>query len=464
MSSLPFRLLSICMQLLFWVSFQLQAPHDVTEFGFLTAALDWCGTTDLIIVTLWYNSVIFQFSTIPLERSTWYTLIGNVSSLDAYIIGTKCTHTQPKLMIETKGVNALGVDKVKFVTQSGVWYGVNQIYIENERTSLVCFSTDPVNDCNHYPGYRMAKHIFHFDLTRPNVFIDDANWSDGSNVYPPSNICQSSDASINPTSSPLPAPTNPTAFPSVTPTNPMAFPSVTPTNPMAFPSVTPTNPTAFPSVTPTNPTAFPSVTPTHPTPSPSVTPTEFPTFYPSQTPIVPQKLPTLNAIDRPLATSLSRSTREVNVEITTTDTTLFKEASSDNLSPNTNSTLINIIAIVLASCVIILCVIGIIYLMSRLKKGQAKSVNDIQKIHARYPEVHNGKEAGASAPVEDSQIEEDGDSDSEGLYGAGPTDTGGQTHAHGIDMKVEGTEARTEEDEQAIPETALRAVQMRTYD
>eukprot|EP01083_Nonionella_stella_P076631 208911_1 len=442
MSSLPFRLLSICMQLLFWVSFQLQAPHDVTEFGFLTAALDWCGTTDLIIVTLWYNSVIFQFSTIPLERSTWYTLIGNVSSLDAYIIGTKCTHTQPKLMIETKGVNALGVDKVKFVTQSGVWYGVNQIYIENERTSLVCFSTDPVNDCNHYPGYRMAKHIFHFDLTRPNVFIDDANWSDGSNVYPPSNICQSSDASINPTSSPLPAPTNPTAFPSVTPTNPMAFPSVTPTNP----------------------TAFPSVTPTHPTPSPSVTPTEFPTFYPSQTPIVPQKLPTLNAIDRPLATSLSRSTREVNVEITTTDTTLFKEASSDNLSPNTNSTLINIIAIVLASCVIILCVIGIIYLMSRLKKGQAKSVNDIQKIHARYPEVHNGKEAGASAPVEDSQIEEDGDSDSEGLYGAGPTDTGGQTHAHGIDMKVEGTEARTEEDEQAIPETALRAVQMRTYD
>eukprot|EP01084_Bolivina_argentea_P240600 404145_1 len=177
------------MRILFWTSFQLHASKDITEFGIQTCDGYWYGTPDDVIVTLWYNSLVYQFTTIPREINTSYSLTPTASDFGPYIIGTKCD-IDAQMMIEITGPQALGVTKIRFTTSSGEWYGVNQVNIQNELTDTICISQE-VADCVNFLATEIYKHIIHFDLTRPNEWINDATWSDGSNVYPSVNPCAS---------------------------------------------------------------------------------------------------------------------------------------------------------------------------------------------------------------------------------------------------------------------------------
>eukprot|EP01083_Nonionella_stella_P182774 658513_1 len=240
-----------------------------------------------------------------------------------------------------------------------------------------------------------------------------------------------------------------------------SMPTMAPSKiPTIQPSAVPTNipsrgPTLRPSDTPTN---IPSFGPTLP---PSNIPSNIPTFQPSET---PSHVPTSDvALPSNIPSNIPSRGPTLRPSDTPTNIPSYGSATSEN-------EMINLIAlsIALVVLVIVLC-LCIFVLWNRLKKEQAKSGNDIQMIHAvKNPpslaasrEVGNGKAPGASAPVDDAQIEEEfEDSDSERLYGTGPTDTGGQVHAH-EDMKVvegaEPAEARTEEgqqDELAVAETA----------
>eukprot|EP01083_Nonionella_stella_P182775 658514_1 len=289
-----------------------------------------------------------------------------------------------------------------------------------------------------------------------------------------------------PTIQPSAVPTNipsrgPTLRPSDTPTNIPSFgPTLPPSNipsniptfqPSETPSHVPTSDVALPSNIPSNipsrgPTLRPSDTPTNipsfgPTLPPSNIPSDMPTFQPSET---PSHVPTSDvALPSNIPSNIPSRGPTLRPSDTPTNIPSYGSATSEN-------EMINLIAlsIALVVLVIVLC-LCIFVLWNRLKKEQAKSGNDIQMIHAvKNPpslaasrEVGNGKAPGASAPVDDAQIEEEfEDSDSERLYGTGPTDTGGQVHAH-EDMKVvegaEPAEARTEEgqqDELAVAETA----------
>eukprot|EP01083_Nonionella_stella_P277045 941860_1 len=98
-------------------------------------------------------------------------------------------------------------------------------------------------------GCRPVKQIFYFDTTRPNQSINDAAWSDGTNVVPEIVTC------------------DPTENPTMSPSN--------------NPSISPSN----------NPTISPS---NDPTISPSDDPSEIPSRFPSKSPIIITGYPTLS--------------------------------------------------------------------------------------------------------------------------------------------------------------------------
>eukprot|EP01083_Nonionella_stella_P298301 1012671_1 len=165
---------------LFWSN----ASNEVIEFGFKTGNHSWHRTPHMVTLTLWSESTIYQVSTTAGQSgqtSTWFNFSIHQDPY-FHVLGRHCSNiTQTKMMIELDNPDAVCIDQVKIVTQSGVWYGIEQFYIRNTLKDLFCIDND------QYPP---SKQIIYFDTTRPNQYINDAAWSNGTNVDPRSNTYQ----------------------------------------------------------------------------------------------------------------------------------------------------------------------------------------------------------------------------------------------------------------------------------
>eukprot|EP01083_Nonionella_stella_P106791 308501_1 len=169
-------------------SFGSDVSNEVTQFGFKTAVADGSYTPATILITLWFGSTIYQGSTsAPDGQNIWYTLTMQNKPYFSVIERNCSKITQAKIMFELDATDAVGIDQVRVETQSGDWYGINKHYRESSLDDVIWID----NEAWHHAPY---KQIVYFDTTRPNVFIDDAAWSDGTNVYSrsPSNTHQCS--------------------------------------------------------------------------------------------------------------------------------------------------------------------------------------------------------------------------------------------------------------------------------
>eukprot|EP01083_Nonionella_stella_P203452 742350_1 len=169
-------------------SFGSDVSNEVTQFGFKTAVADGSYTPATILITLWFGSTIYQGSTsAPDGQNIWYTLTMQNKPYFSVIERNCSKITQAKIMFELDATDAVGIDQVRVDTQSGDWYGINKHYRESSLDDVIWID----NEAWHHAPY---KQIVYFDTTRPNVFIDDAAWSDGTNVYSrsPSNTHQCS--------------------------------------------------------------------------------------------------------------------------------------------------------------------------------------------------------------------------------------------------------------------------------
>eukprot|EP01083_Nonionella_stella_P314458 1132892_1 len=169
-------------------SFGSDVSNEVTQFGFKTAVADGSYTPATILITLWFGSTIYQGSTsAPDGQNIWYTLTMQNKPYFSVIERNCSKITQAKIMFELDATDAVGIDQVRVETQSGDWYGINKHYRESSLHDVIWID----NEAWHHAPY---KQIVYFDTTRPNVFIDDAAWSDGTNVYSrsPSNTHQCS--------------------------------------------------------------------------------------------------------------------------------------------------------------------------------------------------------------------------------------------------------------------------------
>eukprot|EP01083_Nonionella_stella_P180792 645654_1 len=174
------RIRSIFLWLIIYTSFESNASNEVIEFGFKTSDGAQSHSPNPIVLTLWFNTTIYQGTTPAPTASTWYTLsMQNEPYFN--IIGRNCSNiTQPKVMFQLDHPDAVCVDRTRVVTQSGDWYGIDKFYRNNSLHDVMWID----NERWHPEGWHNPpfKQIVYFDTTRPNVSIDDAAWSDGTNV------------------------------------------------------------------------------------------------------------------------------------------------------------------------------------------------------------------------------------------------------------------------------------------
>eukprot|EP01083_Nonionella_stella_P065544 171848_1 len=127
---------------LFWSN----ASNEVIEFGFKTGNHSWHGTPHMVTLTLWSESTIYQVSTTAGQSgqtSTWFNFSIHQDPY-FHVLGRHCSNiTQTKMMIELDNPDAVCIDQVNIVTQSGVWYGIEQFYIRN--TLKICFVLITIN-------------------------------------------------------------------------------------------------------------------------------------------------------------------------------------------------------------------------------------------------------------------------------------------------------------------------------
>eukprot|EP01083_Nonionella_stella_P039693 107961_1 len=166
-------------------SFEFSASNEVTEFGFKTDSWERSDTQHMMVITLWFGDTIYQVSSGALQLDTWYTF-SNQSEPYFRVIGRNCSNlTQTKMMFELNDADAACVVQMYVLTQSGDWYGVNKTWNwrKNKFTHYLCIDNEPSEAAPF-------KQIIYFDTTRPNVYIADAAWRDGTNVDSRSNMSQ----------------------------------------------------------------------------------------------------------------------------------------------------------------------------------------------------------------------------------------------------------------------------------
>eukprot|EP01083_Nonionella_stella_P011707 33237_1 len=181
------RIRSIFLWLIIYTSFESNASNEVIEFGFKTSDGAQSHSPNPIVLTLWFNTTIYQGTTPAPTASTWYTLsMQNEPYFN--IIGRNCSNiTQPKVMFQLDHPDAVCVDRTRVVTQSGDWYGIDKVYKYDSPSVFCVDNQDPVEWTN---GFGPFKQIIYFDTTRPNVFINDSAWREGTNADPRSNTYQ----------------------------------------------------------------------------------------------------------------------------------------------------------------------------------------------------------------------------------------------------------------------------------
>eukprot|EP01083_Nonionella_stella_P182849 659028_1 len=232
-------------------------------------------TTGTLIVTLWHNATVYQYSiTAPQSNVTYEAFSNETPTLSAQpTTSTDCDIVA--VMLELADFNAVMIDKIALYTSPDVWYGIDSICRDTLQPDPLFFLDDGVCDSGYYHYKQIAidldspldfspyKQLIYFDMYRPNQFILNALLVNG-------NAIDTSDCPLLPTSkSPTYVPSqNPSTPPSLSPSH---NPSISPSAP---PSGSPTtdNPTI---VIYTDPTIVPSFSN-----SPSL---QYLTGYPAET-------------------------------------------------------------------------------------------------------------------------------------------------------------------------------------
>eukprot|EP01083_Nonionella_stella_P184539 670367_1 len=247
---------------LLWISVisvclhQSIALNDVTSIE-ISIAPDVEGygpSQNIVEITLWFNLTIYQYSFEPTDstysaNASTFTILGSSNCHEDHNV----TH-EAKLMIELKhktgaDINdAVIIDSIVFRT-STTWYGISGRCVDDALLETQTFFyydqySDYIMDelnCNSGKsniwmcidsqmdkemGCSPVKQIFYFDTTRPNQSINDAAWSDGTNVVPEIVTC---DPTENPTMSPSDDPSEiPSRFPSKSPIIITGYPTLSP--------------------------------------------------------------------------------------------------------------------------------------------------------------------------------------------------------------------------------------------
>eukprot|EP01083_Nonionella_stella_P071545 192202_1 len=219
-------------QLLLWMLQVLSviAFDDVIEINISTSSYMRSGfdasSVNPIPITFWFNVTMYQFTLFPTKINTTYST-STFTITHPPDCGPESDHntSQAKIMVENSDNDVLVLDTFTFTLGSGVWYGINgrcldDLLVDTQSflswTNYYDFLLDESNcgssqsniwmcidddsaDCGPY------KQIFYFDLTRPNQFINDALWSDGTNILSQTTSC---DPTAHPTENQTHVPTN----------------------------------------------------------------------------------------------------------------------------------------------------------------------------------------------------------------------------------------------------------------
>eukprot|EP01084_Bolivina_argentea_P264579 448195_1 len=285
--------------------FKIQSSTALNDVESLSVKIYDGSTSDTVgtvYLTLWFNFTIYQYTLPATTVGATFTAYQNAQPTFT-ILGSSDCHLpsynnipESKIMIENNNGNTVLIDSIKFNTSSGTWYGFDSVCIHYQSNTYASSWRIMDNECNSfyehyecicidndYNECRPYKQIIYFDTLRPDTYISNAQWSDGTNIYPQIKTC---DPTKNPTHFPTIYPTlNPTENPTKSPIT--THPTLSPTN---MPTQTPI--TRSPSVYPTkNPTITPTKTPSKsPTKFPTKFPTMVPTIHPSKNPTIPPSI------------------------------------------------------------------------------------------------------------------------------------------------------------------------------
>eukprot|EP01083_Nonionella_stella_P075391 204956_1 len=197
----------------------MTSAAELVEFGFEVG-----GNKQKYVpvpVTLWFNHALYQTSVEPINRDTWY--LGHKTKSPTFtLLGlSDCSpntdNAVTKMMIESYSGDDLHITEMKIVTDSD-WYGATSWIIQGVHLTRTCLS-NLNDDCPNQGTGGIYKQMFYFDTSKPNQFIEDAQWSDAMDVYPDQEIQTCPDPTKKPTPNPTKRPTpNPTKRPTPNPT------------------------------------------------------------------------------------------------------------------------------------------------------------------------------------------------------------------------------------------------------
>eukprot|EP01083_Nonionella_stella_P160297 523868_1 len=226
----------------------------------------------------------------------------NLNIIDEYDCETQSNNiNETKLVVENNSDNGIILDRIKLMTASGTWYGIEAACITQQEIDAfsqldpaptvpsgmilnvstctsgfarqwICIDNEPW-DCGPY------KQIFYFDTLRPNQYITDAYYADATHIVAQFDSCE---PTISPTFSPPTIP--PTKSPTIVPTkSPIKLPTISPT---ILPTKSPViSPSQYSSTI--NPTLSPSkLRIIDSTIAPSVERTANPTAKPTKNPFI----------------------------------------------------------------------------------------------------------------------------------------------------------------------------------
>eukprot|EP01083_Nonionella_stella_P016694 46638_1 len=213
------RYLTTCIELLLLFHAPIfLALHDVVAINISIGTHNSALSTpnNPIQFTLFFNFTIYQFSLSPQIIGHTYSI--TTTAFDT-IKSSDCPFIDAKIMMQNDADAALDVNSFSFETAPGIWYGIsgrciddalNQTqswlywaywgqYIMKEASCNSGFSNVWMcvdTDITASLGCGPYKQMLYFDTMRPNQFINNATWSDATDVEPDIISCDPTD---NPT-------------------------------------------------------------------------------------------------------------------------------------------------------------------------------------------------------------------------------------------------------------------------
>eukprot|EP01083_Nonionella_stella_P174364 604211_1 len=198
-----------------WFMTKSYGSTELINFGFKSGinVLDNCNNCP-VTVTLWYNHVIYQTAMPVTNTSTWYlsstfTLLGLSDCLP------NTGNSETKVMIDSNTPDTLKLSHIK-ITTANDWYGIASFRtLRGEVNGVTCFDNKK-SGCGAVGTGGIYKQMFHFDITKPNEWIESQLIDAKDNPSLSTNV-----PSKSPSNQPTLVPTrNPTSIPSTAPTAP----------------------------------------------------------------------------------------------------------------------------------------------------------------------------------------------------------------------------------------------------